>query len=604
MSILNRTFHPDEANQAFTTGRLLETGTYTYNPQDHHGPTLYYAAATLQKAAGHHSTATLGPTLLRCTPLLFAVLALVFGALAVRKITGRIGHGILFALLLGTSPLFVFFATDFIQEMLLAAFTMMMLWSALGMLKSLKVEKLKSSALDVDRNSTTQPSTLNPQLPTTNCQLPTKIKPGTWALLFGIAAGLAFATKETVLLTFAAAGLAGIPFFWRIRKDVRLETRDVTLSVLGFALTAALFYSSFGTNWQGVYNAFIAAPLSYVHRAAGDAASQGAAAHVHPWWQYLEWLFFGKIATTHNSAGLHISGSYTNICAGAYVLFCCPIPLLFRRVRQFITPAILRSFTFLFLYTSLLLVIYSAIPYKTPWCALQIHLGYLTTCFLGFLIFGELIVGFSQWLARKDPTIRSCGWTLNPSKGRTLIVAVVASVLVGSVLLTEYVPQLIRMNRNPDSKDIPYNYASASPQVQDLATLIIDKIASSQKPTTNSQPSTLNSQLPSTRSTRSTRLNSKPQTLNSKLQTQNFFVAVALPPEDTWPLPFYLRSIKDNVGYWTQFGELEALAGLGRKPTVVVVPAEEGHLVQPLFPHLKNTKRFEMRPRVRVRAFW
>ena len=82
------------------------------------------------------------------------------------------------------------------------------------------------------------------------------------------------------------------------------------------------------------------------------------------------------------------------------------------------------------------------------------------------------------------------------------------------------------------------------------------------------------------------------------------FVAVALPPEDTWPLPFYLRSIQDKIGYWTQFGELEALAGLGRKPTVVVVPAEEGHLVQPLFPHLKNTKRFEMRPRVRVRAFW
>ena len=52
------------------------------------------------------------------------------------------------------------------------------------------------------------------------------------------------------------------------------------------------------------------------------------------------------------------------------------------------------------------------------------------------------------------------------------------------------------------------------------------------------------------------------------------------------------------------FAELEALAGLGRKPAVVVVPAEEGHLVQPLFPHLTRTKRFEMRPRVRVRAFW
>ena len=74
--------------------------------------------------------------------------------------------------------------------------------------------------------------------------------------------------------------------------------------------------------------------------------------------------------------------------------------------------------------------------------------------------------------------------------------------------------------------------------------------------------------------------------------------------KDTWPLPFYLRNINSNVGYWTQFEELEVLAALNRKPDVVVVPAEQGHLVQPLFPHLKNTKRFEMRHRVRIRVFW
>ena len=84
--IFDRTFHPDEANQAFTVGKLLETGQYVYRPEDHHGPTLYYAAAALQKAYGHDSTATLDGTLLRCTPLLFAVLTLVFGFLALRKL--------------------------------------------------------------------------------------------------------------------------------------------------------------------------------------------------------------------------------------------------------------------------------------------------------------------------------------------------------------------------------------------------------------------------------------------------------------------------------------------------------------------------------------
>ena len=556
MSILNRTFHPDEANQAFTTGRLLETGTYSYNPQDHHGPTLYYAAAALQKAAGHGSTATLDPALLRCTPLIFAALALLLGGLAMRKIAGRTWHGLLFALLLGASPIFVFFATDFIQEMLLAAFTMMMLWSGVEKLKGLKVEKLKGPALDVDRNST-----LNPQHSNIQTLKPSKLKPGTWALLFGIAAGLAFATKETAILTFAAAGLAGIPFLWRARRDLRLETRDVTLSLLGFALTATLLFSSFAANWQGVYDAFVAAPLSYIHRAAGSAASQGAAAHVHPWWQYLEWLFFGKIAITRNPAGLHIGGTYTNVCAGAYLLTCCAIPLLFRRARQTITPSILRWFTFLLLYTAILLALYSAIPYKTPWCTLQIHLGYVATCYLGILIFGELVAGFSRWLVRKDPAVRSCGWTTNPSKGRNLIVSAATSVMVAAILLSEYVPQTIRMNRDPDSKEIPYNYASASPQVEDLASLIIES-------------------------------------------SKDSFAAIALPPEDTWPLPFYLRSMGERVGYWTSIADLEALARLDSKPGVVAVPAEEGHRAQALFPHLTNTRRFEMRPHVRVRVFY
>ena len=42
----------------------------------------------------------------------------------------------------------------------------------------------------------------------------------------------------------------------------------------------------------------------------------------------------------------------------------------------------------------------------------------------------------------------------------------------------------------------------------------------------------------------------------------------------------------------------------GSKPAVVVVPMAEGHLAQALFPHLKNTRRFYMRPGVRVRVFW
>ena len=512
MSIFGRTFHPDEANQAFTAGRLLETGVYRYNPQDHHGPTLYYAAATLQKAAGRDSTATLDPTLLRCTPLLFAVLAIVFGALATRKLAGRIWHGIIFALLLGTSPIFVFFATDFIQEMLLAAFTMMMFWSAVNYL--------------YPRLSSTQ-----------------TLKPATWALIFGIAAGLAFATKETAVLAFIAAGIAfmvsRLTFYVPIAifkpdsptlppkpeiPNVKIHpstSLHAILAFAGFFLTAFLLYSSFASNWQGVYNAFITAPLAYLHRATGDATSQGAAAHVHPWWQYLKWMFTFNWRFSM-------------------------IPLLAAFAVTF------RPRGFLHLYAIALLLLYSFIPYKTPWCALQIVL---------------------PLAAAPCAALPTCSGI----RSRIVVALLATAVSLNAI-------GIFAMNRDPDAKDIPYNYASASPQVKALASLIIDKVAANPIPST---PDT------------------KPPTSNHQPSaTINPFAAIALPAEDTWPLPFYLRSIKDKVGYWTQFGELETLVRLGHKPSVVVVPAEEGHLVQSLFPHLKHTKRFEMRPRVRVRVFW
>jgi uncharacterized protein (TIGR03663 family) len=497
MSLFNRTFHPDEANQAFTTGRLLETGTYRYDPSDHHGPTLYYAAAVLQKAAGNNSTAALDGTILRCTPLLFAVLALVLLFTSVRKILHKSKFGwrvpaILLTALVATSPVFAFFATDFIQEMLLACFTMAMLWAATGYAFSLP-----------SAGSGTQ-----------------KIKPGSWALLFGISAGLAFATKETSVLTFAAMFFPVVAVCLHCRPQTHL-----VLAFAGFTLTATLFYSSFAQNWQGVYNAFIAAPLSYVYRATGNAASEGAAYHVHPWWQYLKWLFGGNAAfAVYSAIGISL-GLYTlNKDRNQNTI---PIPL------KAALAAILGS-------ALSLTAIYSGIPYKTPWCALQMHIPLLIAAFLGLLAFSR------------------CG-----TAGRIVFLA------LSAILLCENIHLTTKMWRDPDSKGIPYNYASASPQVKEMAKLI-ESIASTNTPT------------------------HKPAN----------FIAIALPSEDTWPLPFYLRNLNANVGYWTQFEELEALAGLKRNPDIVVVPAEEGHRVQPLFPHLKNTKRFEMRHRVRVRVFW
>ena len=385
--VFDRTFHPDEANQAFTTGRLLETGRYTYQPQDHHGPTLYYAAAALQRAAGHADTASLDGTLLRCTPLVFAALALVFGFFALKRLTKSIFPGLVFALLLGTSPFFAFFATDFIQETLLACFLVMMFWAGTGYL----------------------------------CP-GTKWKTGTWALFFGTATALAFATKETCLISFAAAAIAAVPFIVkRMSFDaVRARTRDGILAILGFLIIAFILYSDFGNDFHGVYNAFIAAPLSYLGRAAGDAtASTGANWHVHPWWQYFRWLYDG------NPSLLIVFP--ISVSCGAFAAW--------RRASKTTSWA----FRFTLYYALATLAIYSLIPYKTPWCAVQIEMPLVLASVLGLACTAEALPRF-KWIPL---------------------------AVLPALLLAFNVPALVRMNRDPDSTANPCNYAAASPEVQE-----------------------------------------------------------------------------------------------------------------------------------------
>ena len=523
--IFDRTFHPDEANQAFTVGKLLETGTYTYRPEDHHGPTLYYAAAPVQKAFGHDSTATLDGTLLRCTPLLFALLGLLFGFLALRRLTKSWCIPALFVILLGTSPIFVFFATDFIQEMLLACFTLMIFWAGAGYLHPGR-----------------------------------KWKPGTWAILFGVASGLAFATKETSVLSFAAAGLAGLPFVWQRRTALRSRTRDVVLAMMGFALTATILFTSFCSNWHGLYDAFIAAPLSYLNRATGSAASTGAAWHVHPWWKYLYWLF----AADRESLPFF---ALCGICFAIFFRFAGQKTCIGARVP---VPSQRRAFLFATSYFLFLFAFYSLIPYKTPWCTLQLHTALLLAALLGFTVSSDVYT--SENISFVPPSWWPASWKEHAvwCQGHPRLIkafGILPLTLASAILFATNCHQCIHMNRDPDSKDIRFNYASASPEVKDLAASVADAMASA----TNGA---------------------------------NAFIAVALPPEDTWPFPWYNRALEARTGYWTDFNALRELAKSKTAPAVVIVPMTEGHLVQPLFPHLKNTKRFYMRPGVRVRAFW
>ena len=550
--LFDRTFHPDEANQAFTVGRLLETGSYTYRPTDHHGPTLYYSAAPLQKMFGHTTTADLNGTLLRCTPLLFAVLTLVCLAQAIHGIVSllrtdsRDGGRLLpilaagaTVLLLGTSPLFVFYATDFIQETLLACFTAMALWSAVGYARARK-----------------------------DSAKPPRLKPGSWALLFGSAAGLCFATKETCVLTFAAAALTAVPVlamhmrqngFAALARIVR--PNDLVLAFLAFGITSVVLFSSFCQDWSGVYNAFVAAPLSYLHRAAGEAAAGGANWHVHPVTQYVRWFFLGEPSALPADAPVdHAFAHLHPLLHWTALLLALGARAAWLRHRGARTPLLIRAFLGSSLYFALLFGLYSAIPYKTPWCAVQILAGLLLAAVLGYALLADVLVD----------VLRARGARASRVK---LAVFLSLVFLPGCVVLRAHLPGLRKICAEPDSAAIPYNYAHASPEAQELASCVDAAMRAAP-----GEP----------------------------------FVAVVLPPEDTWPFPWYNRPWESRTGYWTTMDELVALAEHGSKPTVVVVPMRDGHLVQPLFPHLRHTKRFYMRPKIpergvvgtRVRVFW
>src|SRR5438874_6288817 len=49
-----RPMHGDEAVHAFKFAELWEKGVYRYDPNEYHGPTLYYAALPVVWLSGHH----------------------------------------------------------------------------------------------------------------------------------------------------------------------------------------------------------------------------------------------------------------------------------------------------------------------------------------------------------------------------------------------------------------------------------------------------------------------------------------------------------------------------------------------------------------------
>jgi len=306
-----RPMHHDEANQAVRTGILLETGVYRYDPEDHHGPSLYYLSLPLVRLAAGRDFSATNEVVFRMLPALFGVAmiplllglrgALSFGALA------------LAALFIAVSPAMVFYSRFYIQEMLLVFFMLAAIVSGWRYL----------------------------------------VRPSTGrAVLTGAFIGLMFATKETSVLAYTAAAVALLVVGLSDRSAARELLSRIKWRHLGWALLAgfgiaSLLFTSFLTHPSGLVDVVKSFEI-YLSRGLGNSL------HIHPWYFYLKPLFH-----QHEGRGPH--WTETTIL----ILALIGIALAIRRPDPAAgNPHFVR---FLAVYTVVLTLLYALIPHKTPW---------------------------------------------------------------------------------------------------------------------------------------------------------------------------------------------------------------------------------------------
>ncbi len=312
-----RPMHCDEGVNAEKFRILLEDGRFEYDPKGYHGPTLFYLtlpSAWLQGASGLEET---DETTLRRIPALFGVL-LVAAHVLLAPVLGP-GAAAFAALLAALSPAMVFYSRYYIHEILLVCFS-------LGALACVCRWRLNPVA--------------------------------GWAVGAGAFLGLMHATKETSVIACAALALA---FGVNRRLERRGNSpgagsrglrpaRHLLVGILTAAAVSGLLYSSFLTNPRGIVDSFIAL-WNYFELATTPSF------HIHPWHFYLELLAWFPAP----DAPLWTSGL---ICVLALIG-------LYAGFRRADIPGVdAGTLRILGLYTLFMGLIYSAIPYKTPWCLL------------------------------------------------------------------------------------------------------------------------------------------------------------------------------------------------------------------------------------------
>ena len=223
--------HTDEAVNAYIVGQLLAGQSFTYDPQDRHGPALAALALPLVRIEGAKSFSALTESGLRLTSVLAGTATiLLFGAAV--ELFGFLPC-LVASLLFACASLPVYYDRYFIHESLFCAATFGFILSAWHACKR------DSLAL---------------------------------ASLAAACAALMLACKETAVLHFFAFVVAGFIFwFWNLRREPRNPIRPKLLlsAAITFVLLSLMSFTWFGQDWKALSELVHAVP-NFITRAAGE----------------------------------------------------------------------------------------------------------------------------------------------------------------------------------------------------------------------------------------------------------------------------------------------------------------------------------------------
>jgi uncharacterized protein (TIGR03663 family) len=333
-----RPMHTDESVNAYIIGELLAGESFHYDSQDRHGPALAAETLPIVRLFGVKKFSNLTESQLRLAPVLAgAATVLLLGAGV--EMFGFIPC-LVAALLFAFAALPVYYSRYFIHENLFVAATLGLILSGWGALQ-------KKSVLS--------------------------------AALAGFCAALMLACKETAVIHFFAIAVAMVAcrFGTPVSRPARTQglqklavpaagiplLKTFLVATVFFIFTVVLLFTWFGRNWS-VFSDMLHAVPRFAARAGGEG-------HEKPFWYFAKLLGGGwsggallALATlgmfaTIKSGRRGDESQTKNKSAAPRVVFC--------RLKS-------AALFFILIYGLVITVIYSAIPYKTPWLGLNFWL--------------------------------------------------------------------------------------------------------------------------------------------------------------------------------------------------------------------------------------